>query len=184
MASDTQAPPARHLSGAAANWGIHARRMCALRLGPLQCSTVSLVMMAVPAATSNATSWCSCCDCGSGGASCWPGACCCRCRSRCCCCPSSSGTPAPACGVAAPSRRQSGDCRWLPGFILKQPFSALMSSRATHTAAVYDREVCAAGEFAQLSAVFSRASAWNPWLSCWGACLLQGPLLTLLVQSL
>ena len=56
MASDTQLPPARHLSGAAENWGIHARRMCALRLGPLQCSTVSLVMMAVPAATSNANS--------------------------------------------------------------------------------------------------------------------------------
>jgi hypothetical protein len=113
MASDTQLPPARHLSGAAENWGIHARRISALRLGPLQCSTVSIVMMAVPAATSNANSSCCCC----------------------CCCPSSCAPAAPP-AAGAVSRRQLAACKWLPGFSVKQPFPALMSSSATHTAAI------------------------------------------------
>lgn len=67
-ASATQPPPSRHVMGPAANCGIHARRMCRLRLGPLQWSTVSLVRMAVPAGTSRETAAFAC-GCSSASAS-------------------------------------------------------------------------------------------------------------------
>lgn len=67
IASETQVPSACHDNFLAANCGIQARRMCLLRFGPLRCSTVSLMITAVPAATSKATTSCDCSFCKANG---------------------------------------------------------------------------------------------------------------------